>query len=236
MTSPMPGLFVTGTDTGVGKTRIGSALVFELRRRGQRVRVRKPAESGCAPGPEGLWPADAATLQAAAGGEEPLEQVCPYRLRAALSPERAAAMEGVSLTLDRLVSACRAGVTPGDFLHVEGAGGFFSPVAASALNADLAQALGLPVLLVVADRLGAINHTLLTVDALQQRGLSLAGVVLSQPAAPADDEGMDNAADLGRWLNRPVLRIPHATDAGPIAWAREGAALAPLIDRWSLGG
>jgi dethiobiotin synthetase len=99
-------------------------------------------------------------------------------------------------------------VTETDFLLVEGAGGFYSPLAAGVLNADLAVALSLPVLLVTADRLGTIGHTLLAVEAIKRRGLTLAGVVLNQ-VAPAVDPQMDNAAELSRWLGEPVLVSGH---------------------------
>lgn len=235
--SPLPpwpkGLFITGTDTGVGKTRVGAALAWALHQRGLRVRVRKPAESGCPEGPEGLHPQDALTLRQAAGAIEPPEQVCRYRLRAPLSPERAARLEQVELTVQGLLGACHRGLEQGDFLLVEGAGGFYSPIAEKALNADLAQALGLPVLVVAADRLGTINHSLMAVETLRRRGLELAGLVLNQPAIAGESESMDNAADLAEWLGCPVLRFPYARDQGASAWAREAGALSPLTDRWS---
>lgn len=226
------GVFITGTDTGVGKTRVGAALAWELNRRGLRVRVRKPVESGCLEGPDGLVPQDALTLCEAAGGRDPLGRVCPYRLRAPLSPERAARLEGMHLTLGLLYEACVAAVGPEDFLLVEGAGGFYSPMAQGALNADLAGGLGLPVLVVAADRLGTLSHMLMTVEAVRMRGLGLAGLVLNQPIPPAETGGMDNAEDLARWLRCPVLQIPHATDSGRVAWCREAAGLAPLAAHW----
>lgn len=228
------GVFITGTDTGVGKTRIGAALAWQLARCGLRVRPRKPVESGCPDGPEGPMPQDALTLREAAGGADPLDRVCPYRLRAPLSPERAARLEDVPLSLGMLYEACWAKVGPGDFLLVEGAGGFYSPMAQGALNADLAGGLGLPVLVVAADRLGTLNHTLLTVEAVRMRGLTLAGLVLNQPIPQADTGGMDNAEDLARWLHCPVLRVPHASDSGATAWRREAAGLATLAERWSV--
>lgn len=227
------GVFITGTDTGVGKTRIGAALAWQLSRRGLRVRPRKPVESGCPEGPDGLMPQDALALCEAAGGADPLGKVCPYRLRAPLSPERAARLEDVPLTLGMLYAACWAGVGPDDFLLVEGAGGFYSPMAQGALNADLAGGLGLPVLVVAADRLGTLNHTLLTVEAVRMRGLAPAGLVLNQPIPQANAGGMDNAEDLARWLRCPVLRIPHSTDSGATAWRREAAGLATLAAHWS---
>jgi dethiobiotin synthetase len=215
----MGGVFITGTDTGVGKTWIGTALAYCLAvKYGLVVRPRKPVESGCLSNAGKLLPSDAAALQAAANASEPLEQVCPYRLQAALSPERAALLEGVEIDLGKLAAACVNGISQGDFLLVEGAGGFFSPLAAGVLNADLAAILRLPVLLVAADRLGAINHTLLTLQAIEQRGLTLAGLILNQPARFVEEK-MDNAADLERWSGRSVTVVPHWAGNGPV-WSQ----------------
>lgn len=208
----MRGLFITGSDTGVGKTFVGTRLVTLLAGRGFRVRPRKPVESGC-PRVEGvLQPQDAAAYHAAVARAEPLERICPYRFEAAVSPERAAALAGRDLRLAELVAACLNGVEAADFLLVEGAGGFCSPIAADGLNADLALALGLPVLLVSADRLGAIHQVLVTAEAIERRELELAGVVLDRLPSQADPL-LDNAADLRRWLKRPVLTLPPACDA-----------------------
>jgi len=224
------GVFITGSDTGVGKTRIGTALASWLSARGLRVAVRKPVESGCPDGPQGPLPQDADALRLAAGGWEDLDAVCRVRLRAALSPERAAALEGVRLELDALVQHCRAGVDAADFLIVEGAGGFYSPLAQHALNADLAVRLRLPVLLVAADRLGTINHSLLTAEAVRGRGLALAGVVLSQPS-PQPDVSMDNAGELARWLGMSVQLLRHGPASGADAGPGDAAALAPLFEQ-----
>lgn len=223
----MRGVFISGTDTGVGKTRIGTALACLLTRRGLRVRVRKPVESGCVADSNELSPQDAMALRAAAGNIDPIGRICPYRLSKPLSPERAAALEGMPLDLAQLHAACIDDVGDDDFLLVEGAGGFYSPIARGALNADLAAGLGMPVLLVVPDRLGAVNQALLTVEAVRMRGLALAGVVLNQPDFPTPSD-MDNAADIERWLHTPVFRLPYATD---FELTRQ-AALSPLVDMW----
>lgn len=229
------GLFVTGTDTGVGKTRIAAILARILNNRGLVVRPRKPVESGCLRGESGLIPADAATLQAAAGSDELLARICPYRFESALSPEKAAALADKNLTLDDVTAVCRQGVAESDFLLVEGAGGFYSPLAAGVLNADLAVALSLPVLLVATDRLGAINQTLLAVEAIKRRGLILAGVILNQVAADIDPQ-MGNAVELSRWLGEPVLATGYyeADNAEP-AWLLPYPALTSLVDRLAGG-
>ncbi|MBU2768253.1 dethiobiotin synthase [Acidithiobacillus ferrivorans] len=229
-TAGRTGLFVTGTDTGVGKTWVAATLTRLLVQRGLRVRPRKPVESGCATGEDGLLPQDAVALWEAAGSTELLQQVCAYPLRAALSPERAAVLEGRTLNLDQLVNACRSGVGADDFLLVEGAGGLLSPLAAGTTNADLAAALRLPVLVVAADRLGVINHTLLTVEALQHRALPLVGVVLNQ-TGPVTDPLMDNAADLAHWLDCPVERVLHRPGHQAPAWAGIEPFLHGLADR-----
>jgi dethiobiotin synthetase len=206
----MRGLFVTGTDTGVGKTMIAGALAHALTGHGIAVAVRKPVESGCERAGDELHPADGSILRAAAGEREPLETVTPLRLVHALSPERAARIEGMELELYDLIAAVRIGA-PGDFYLVEGAGGFLSPLAKDALNADLAVALGLPVLLVVADRLGCINHALLTAEAIERRGLRIVAAVVNA-VTPAADEGMDNREDLASRLPCPVLPFAHGDD------------------------
>lgn len=229
------GLFVAGTDTGAGKTQVAAALARLLVERDQIVRPRKPVESGCRRHGGRLLPADAQTLQAAARSNDTLEQICPYPLEAALSPERAAALSGVRVSLDDLCSACLAGLEEADFLLIEGAGGFYSPLAQGVLNADLAAALPLPVLLVVADRLGTIGHTLMAVEAIKRRGLSLAGVVLNRIDLPGDPR-MDNATDLSRWLGRPVI-VTERFDSGAVdpGWTALQPSLAPLADRLILG-
>jgi dethiobiotin synthetase len=229
------GLFVTGTDTGVGKTRIAAALARLLADRNLIVRPRKPVESGCRREGDRLVPEDAGTLQAAARSDEPLAHICPYSFEPALSPERAAALAGTSLTLDGVRAACLQGVAENDFLLVEGAGGFYSPLASGVLNADLAAALSLPVLLVAADRLGCIGHTLMTVEAINRRGLILAGVVLNRIENHGDPR-MNNAEDLSLWLGQQVLVTgrfdDNATDSG---WMQLRPALATLADRLSGG-
>ncbi|WP_133480219.1 dethiobiotin synthase, partial [Cognatilysobacter segetis] len=227
----MRGLFVTGTDTGVGKTRVATALAHALSLRGMRVRARKPVESGV---DARTGPLDAQALREAAGAHEPLDRVCPLRLRAPLSPERAARLEGVQLDLDDLLASLRADADDG-FVLVEGAGGFLSPIARGALNADLAQALALPVLVVAADRLGTLNHTLLTIEAVRARGLAVAAVVLNAPVA-GDTREMDNAGELARWLGRPVASLPHCDAAVPAAWRDDASRLVAVVDALLDGG
>ena len=205
------GVFVTATDTGVGKTFVGARIVRTMTEAGLKVAARKPAESGCEVEQDRLIPADATLLWEASGAREALEQVCPYRFLHALSPSRAAALEGKELRLAQLLAAAQPDPA-GEFLVVEGAGGFFSPIADDGLNADLAAALGLPVLLVVPDRLGGINQALLGINAIEQRGLQVAAVVLNQ-GAQAQDPALDNAAELRPYCTLPLFRVNQNADA-----------------------
>ena len=225
-TMGMKGVFVTATDTGVGKTAVGAAVAGSLRSQGIVVRVRKPIESG------GITPVDAMALQQAAGRIEPLTHICQWPLLHPLSPERAAFLAGIRLTLSDLTAACSAHVERGDFLLVEGAGGFLSPLAPGVRNAELAVALGLPVLLVVPDRLGCINHALLTVEAVTARGLRIAAIILNRCGA-YPIPGMDNAADLSHWLE-PTLRhriypLPELSPPDPLIVARLQGLLPPAL-------
>ncbi|MGH8501449.1 MAG: dethiobiotin synthase [Gammaproteobacteria bacterium] len=204
-------MFVTGTDTGVGKTYVGAAVIRGLRARGVRVLARKPVESGCDVHGGQLMPADAAILHTAAGRIGNLMDVCPFRFRHALSPARAAHLESRHLIIAELEQACVKGVSDDSFAWIEGAGGFYSPLAADGLNADLAARLRLPVLLVAADRLGCLNHVLLTTEAIRARGLSLLAVVLNQigrAATPA----MNNADDLKQRLTVPLFKFGHCSN------------------------
>lgn len=198
------GVFMTGTDTGIGKTWIGVRLISLLRAIGKEVLPRKPVESGWA---EDITRTDTWKLAQAAAANP--DEVCRYRLSTPVSPPRAARLEGEILILTGLVEACYFGLQPGQFLFVEGAGGFYSPIAEDGLNADLAGLLGLPLLIVAEDRVGGINHVLLTIEAAERRGLKIAGIILNQKmAAPA---GMDNLADLREQSNIPIL---HSTELG----------------------
>ena len=198
----MQGVFITGTGTGVGKTFVGVAIARQLNQRNIKVIPRKPIESGCVKQGEELIPQDAVALKEAAGYQGALSEVCPYRFEPPISPVRAAHLANKVLTTEQLVNICLQGSEQG-FVLVEGAGGFYSPLAENGLNADLAIALQLPVILVADDKLGVLSQVLLNVEAIQMRGLILAGVVLNA-LDENNNEQMDNTADLRERLNCPV--------------------------------
>ncbi len=205
----VPGLFVTGTDTGVGKTHVTACIARDLRRRGLRVGVYKPVASGCVCRDGKLVSDDALVLWDAAGRHGPLEAVCPQRFAAPLAPPLAAAAEG------RVVDAglLRAGLWPwldyADIVLIEGAGGLMSPVSDTDYVADVAYDLGFPLLVVAANALGVINQTLQTlITAVTfQEGLDVAGIVLNQPRpAPPDDLSVaSNRSELERRCVPPIV-------------------------------
>ena len=205
----MRGLFVTATDTGVGKTEVACALVANARAAGLDAVGMKPAQSGHAPGE----PSDAERLRQASDGIEPLEALCPYSFAAPLAPAVAARVEGREITLARVLEAARALQARHAALVVEGAGGLLVPLTERETYADLAVALGLPVLVVARAGLGTVNHVALTVEALRRRGLALAGIVLNR-AAPADDPSVPyNAAEIAKLTNcEPLATLPYSRD------------------------
>jgi len=181
-------VFVTGTDTGVGKTFVAAGLAAALRRRGVDVGVMKPVASGSAE--------DARALIKASGSDDPLDLVNPVRLRDPISPHLAAKREGRTIDLRLIDRAFRELGRRHDVLIVEGAGGLLVPIRDGFTMADLAKRLRLPLLIVARDALGTINHTTLTVEAARSRGLKVLGVVVnrSRPGRPDLAERLNPAA------------------------------------------
>ncbi|PAJ77941.1 dethiobiotin synthase [Burkholderia ubonensis] len=231
--SPPLSLFVTGTDTEIGKTFVSAALLHGFARLGLRAAAMKPVAAG-AYEQDGVWRnEDADQLDAAATVVLPPELRTPFLLKAPAAPHLAAAQEGVTLDLDTIVACHREALTRADVVVVEGAGGFRVPLTGTRDMADLAVALGVPVVLVVGVRLGCISHALLSADAIRQRGLTLAGWVANHvdPAMSFQDE---NVATLRDWLARehgaPLIgRIPHLAPAAPES-AAATLDVAALID------
>ncbi len=199
------GLFVTGTDTGVGKTVVACAIARGLVARGLDVGVLKPAETGV--GADG--PLDAQALREAAGVEDPLDRICPQQFALPAAPTVAAAAEGRPVDLAALDAAFHALRAGHEVLLVEGAGGLLVPVTATFCMADLAARWELPLVVAARAALGTINHTLLTLEALERRGLALAGVVVSHAGGPLSDADAANLEALRRALGpRLVGEIP----------------------------
>jgi len=195
------GFFVTGTDTGVGKTLVACALLRALRARGRDPAGMKPIETGV--GQAG--PLDALALRAAAGDVDPLDDVCPQRFSLPAAPSVAAAAEGRRVELWAVRRAFERLSARHDCVIAEGAGGLLVPLAERECMADLARDLGLPLLVVARAALGTVNHTLLTLEAAVARGLSVAGVVISHAGGPLSAADAANLEALRRALDVALL-------------------------------
>jgi dethiobiotin synthetase len=198
------GYFITGTDTNVGKTLIASALVHQFAQGGLKSIGMKPVAAGCELVNGALISEDVTRLIAAGNVTAPLAQINPYAFAPAIAPHIAAKQAGPEIELRVIRAAYQALAERADVVVVEGAGGFCVPLSDVLDTADLAQALGLPVILVVGMRLGCLNHALLTVEAIQGRGLTLAGWVANQidPRMAAFKENLDT---LKQRISAPCL-------------------------------
>jgi dethiobiotin synthetase len=206
----MTGLFVTATDTGVGKTWVACALARAAVRRGLRVAVMKPCETGDGD--------DGARLLDAAGRPLDAALARPYRFHLPASPEVAARAEGAVVDVTRIADAFTRLTRDADFTIVEGAGGLLVPVAPGVLMADVAARLALPLLIVARASLGTVNHTLLTIEAARARQLPVAGVVLSRAVDSAGREEATNPDAIATYGRAPILGIfPHGRDADAVA-------------------
>lgn len=214
------GIFITGTDTGVGKTVVAAALAFLLRQRGVRVGVMKPVTSGCIE-KVGRLVSEDAELLAAGAGIAVSDEVAPYLLREPVAPSAAAEKEGVRIEFSRILAAYHRLADQYDFVIVEGAGGLMVPLAGGLLVADLVKLLALPLLVVARPGLGTVNHTLLTCFAARQLELQVRGVVvngfpenpgLAEATAPHMIDSLSGVPLLGRF--------PHIMTDSPLEAAQ----------------
>ncbi len=228
------GFFVTGTDTGIGKTVVACALARAFAAAGERIAVMKPIASGAERTPEGLRNADALALIAAANVPLRYAQVNPYCFEPAISPHIAAEDAKIEVDIGTIKAGYEALRLSSDRVIVEGAGGWLAPVNARQTMADLAGALGIPAVLVVGLRLGCLNHAELTWRAIASAGVAFAGWVANRVSAPMEREA-ENLATLARRLGAPPLAVvPFApASAGALvldaAAARLGGAKMPGI-------
>ncbi len=207
-------LFVTGTDTGVGKTRIAAGLCLAYAAAGQRVAAMKPVASGCSRTPAGLRNEDAVALLAAMNVRARYEEVNPYAFEPAIAPHIAAQEAGYPIDFDRLDRCYERLCLLSDITIVEGAGGWLAPLDAERTFADLAVRWQLDVVLVVGLRLGCLNHALLTAEAIQRRGLRLGGWV-GNSVEPEFARREENLRTLEARIAAPCIGefvySPHAT-------------------------
>lgn len=198
--------FVTGTDTGVGKTLVTAGLLLAAKARGLSTAALKPVAAGCEATPEGLRNEDAVLLQSVITQPLAYEQINPIALEPAIAPHIAAQQARRVLSVDRLAGFCRGVLNQTDVTLVEGAGGWRVPLNSAETLADLARALQLPVILVVGIRLGCISHAMLTAEAIGRDGLPLAGWVANiiDPDMPCLQE---NIVSLQQRLAAPCLGV-----------------------------
>jgi dethiobiotin synthetase len=199
---------ISGTDTGVGKTTVACSLAIGFRRRGLRVGVMKPAETGCVQRDGNLTALDAVALQAAAESNAEIDLICPYRYGVPLAPAAAALVEGSEPPdLERIKAAYAQLAQDHDVMLVEGAGGLAVPITWRHNYADLALAIDLELILVVANRLGSINGTLLSLSYATQRGLRIKGYILNNIESELSPAAQTNAYSLERLLPGQCLGI-----------------------------
>jgi len=199
------GVFITGTDTGVGKTLVGAGLAALFKERGFDMGVMKPVESGCRRENGCLIPEDAILLKEMVSSQDELELINPYALEHALAPALAAEIEGVEIRLEVIKRAYDFLTSRHDIVIVEGAGGLLVPLLGHYFMADLAEEWGLPLLIVTGAKLGIINHTLLTIHYAQQRRIPVLGIVINHTSNLKGLAESHNATALKRWARVPFL-------------------------------
>jgi dethiobiotin synthetase len=237
---PLPllrGVFITGTDTDVGKTRVAAGLTAALRRRGVKAGYFKPIQSGCPQEGGRLIPTDARFVRQMAGLDEPLEVLTPIALRLPLAPGVAAAQAGVEVDLGRIATGLTDLAARYEFLVVEGAGGLYVPlIGTHFLVLDLIRWLALPLAVVARAGLGTINHTALTVKAAQAAGVEVAGVILNRyPERPGLAEAT-NPGVIAALTGVPILgRLPEVADLeDPAGWEVFLAAMNPIAEKFAV--
>ena len=225
----MKGLFITGTDTGVGKTLVTAGLVGALSSRGTRIGVMKPVQSGGVFSNGELVSEDAKILMRASGLDPPLAWVNPYCFEPAISPDLAAGKTEVSIDLikERL-NLLAAGV---DIVFVEGAGGIASPLLKGKTNGDVASELGLPVIIVSPQRLGTINHTVMTVEYCRDRGIDVIGVILNNRKKPDSDPDNEKVRQTNGVQIQFYGNVEILGELSHVEYAANDRSLTELIER-----
>ena len=206
-------LFITGTDTDVGKTVVACGFLAAANQQGLRTAAIKPVAAGCEVAEQGMTNSDALQLQAAASHKLSYQQINPVALEPAIAPHIAAAEAGLRMSASRLVGYCRGvSLMPVDMVVVEGAGGWRVPINSRETLADVARELECAVIVVVGMRLGCLNHALLTMEAIRRDGLQIAGWVANilDPEMPRLQENIDT---LKQCINEPCLgTVPRLDD------------------------
>ncbi len=201
------GFFIAGTDTGVGKTVIAAGLASFYRQLGMRVGVMKPIESGCKRLKDGLYPQDALFLKKMSASSDELDQIVPYRLELPVTPSVAAEMEGIEIDLEKVKRIYQQLECNYDLMLVEGVGGLLAPLYKRLTSVDLVRLLGIPMIVVARNRLGTINHTLLTVEHARQCGLTLVGVIINNCDPDPDVSSETNPGVIKQLSGLPLVGV-----------------------------
>lgn len=226
--TPGRAYFIAGTDTGVGKTRITVALLAAARAKGVVASGMKPVAAGAERREGRLVSADAVQIAAASGQATPYQELNPYCLLEPISPNIAADRARITVDISVIVTIARRLQAEAQLLLIEGAGGWYTPISERESMADLARALGYPVVLVVGLKLGCLNHARLSCEAIRRCGCQLAGWVGTQ-VDPDFAALKENLATLERLLGRaPLALLPHSIDSRKDA-PRLRSALSPLL-------
>lgn len=207
-------VFVTGTDTGVGKTLVAAIIAMFLKDKGVDVGVMKPFETGAKRYGGEMLPEDASLLRTAAGVDDPLELICPYCFETPASPAEAARVEGKRIDLGKVKEALEELSKRHDLLILEGAGGLLVPITERVTFSDLIKELDLEVILVARNCLGTINHTLLSLYHCKQEGIRVLGYILNKVSSKGDGTEDTNHIWIGAFTDVPFLgRVPYLGDA-----------------------
>jgi dethiobiotin synthetase len=216
------GVFITGTDTEVGKTLIAAGLVVTLQDQGIDVGVMKPLESGAPSFESAPIPKDAFYLKEISGIQDDLDLINPYCFQAPLAPGVAAEREGVEVDLQRIKGAYEELKGRHQFMVVEGAGGLMVPIAKETLLPELIKLLDLPLLVVTRSSLGTINHTLLSLAYCQQEGLDVVGLIISKSTPDVDPAEDSNSQLIAQFSKAPLLgAFPYLRDYAGVKGNRD---------------
>lgn len=219
----MRGIFVTGTDTGIGKTLVAGGIAGALRNKGVGVGVMKPLESGCTV----FRKSDAFFLKEMAGVNDPREWINPYLLEEPLAPSVAAEIQGIEIDIERILDAFHQLEKRHEFLIVEGAGGLLVPIKKGFFFSDLVRLMGLPLLVIARASLGTINHTLLTINYATHLGIEVRGIIINHLSGQKGLAEETNPKVLEEFSKVPLIgNIPYS----PLAM-RDKKGLIELIER-----
>jgi dethiobiotin synthetase len=199
------GFFITGTDTGVGKTFVTGGIAAVLKEKGINVGVMKPVETGCPEKDGRLEPQDALFLKKAAGVNDSIDLINPYRFKAPLAPSIASRLENKNIDLNKIKDCYDKLASLHRVMLVEGAGGLLTPLNDTETIADLVKLLNLPLIVIAASRLGTINHTLLTIKYAQSLGIEIKGIIINYPALATDESLSTNQIEIRRLTNLPLF-------------------------------